>query len=462
MSENTAPAPAPKKRVESIDAFRGFTIFSMIFVIMVSGYKNLPLTFSHFGSAPVSTFKHATEDGDPAEWAFWQGTAPKEECTLYRPAKVVSVDGNSKYTVAVLNEKGTTLTTLTNVPIRHAKPLREGESVIARAVDPANTDATKWTPETCALSGGGNGCTFCDLVAPFFVFIVGVCIPLSRGKRGSAWWKHVGFRTLNLILAGVIYISLILKLSWWWGILQAIGVAYFMGAAAMFLPSWGRWLLVAAIAAFHSYMSTHFSWWLELGNKNLPFFTIADLRNFDFLTMTWIKPHGDFLRPLTIHCTPWASISYGLITIVGTLLGEAVSSREPKKIISQCLIVGIVCSVVGYLLHKYYLPMNKDYVSASYSIFTSGMGALFFLVFYLVIDIAGFKVWASPFKVFGANALLAYFMQPLVRIFFVALGLYTFFGNRGGWDGVLWGLIWTGCLWVATLICNKKNIYWKL
>ena len=58
------PLLTAKKRIESIDTFRGFTIFAMIFVIMVAGYKHLPLTFPQFGSAPVSTFKHAGEDGE--------------------------------------------------------------------------------------------------------------------------------------------------------------------------------------------------------------------------------------------------------------------------------------------------------------------------------------------------------------------------------------------------------------
>ena len=98
-----------KKRIEAIDTFRGFTIFGMIFVIMVAGYHNLPLTFPQFGSAPVSTFKHAGDDGDPEEWAFWEGRNPS---TIYRQAKVldkaVPIKGkiNNLYNVAVLNAKG--------------------------------------------------------------------------------------------------------------------------------------------------------------------------------------------------------------------------------------------------------------------------------------------------------------------------------------------------------------------
>ena len=437
MNQVTVNPPLKKKRVESIDAFRGFTIFSMIFVIMVAGYKNLPLTFPHFNSAPVSTFKHAAEDGEPKEWAFWEG---KKTSSIYKEAKIVERIDNKFYNVSLPDEKTGNPKTFKNVRVTHAKPLYPGDRIIA--IHRKGKDV----PE---FRGIGNGCTFTDWVAPFFVFIVGLCIPLSRKRRGKEWWRHVGFRTIGLIIAGVIYISLILKTSYWWGILQAIGVAYFMGAFFMRLEFWKRWIAVAAIAFIHGFMSWKFRWWLELGVGGSGFLTVAN-------------PGGNPLRPLIVHCTPWASISYGLITVIGTLLGEAIVSRDSKKIIRQSLLIGVICCIVGYLLHLFQAPMNKDYVSPSYSIFTSGLGALCFLGFYLVIDLWGYKKWAVPFNVFGANALLAYFMQPVVRIFISALGFYAFFRGHSGWYGMWAGFLWTMLLWCVVLWCNKKNVYWKL
>jgi len=367
MSEIAAvvsDVPRQKDRIMSIDAFRGFTVLAMIFVIQVAGYTNLPLTMSWFGSPPVSTFKHAGE----------------------------------------------------------------------------------------ALNATGVGLTFTDLVAPFFVFIVGLVLPFSRKRRGREWWNHVGTRTVLLILLGVLYISLILHLSYWWGILQAIGIAYFMGAVAMQFSQRWRWLLVFAVAGFHLLMSHTFHWWLHLGDPTAPFLTIINL-------------HGDPLKPLTVHCTPWASISYGMITIVGTLLGEAVVTRDKSTIIKQSLIIGLVFSIIGYLLHRFHFPefaMNKDTVSASYALATSGISALYFLVFYLIIDVWKIQKWAWPLIVFGSNALLGYFLQPIVRIFVYALGFQPYLTGHSGWTGMLVGLIWTALLWSVLLWCNKHDIYWKI
>ena len=45
MDDTEIHLPVQKKRIESIDAFRGFTIFAMIFVIQAAGYKHLPQTW---------------------------------------------------------------------------------------------------------------------------------------------------------------------------------------------------------------------------------------------------------------------------------------------------------------------------------------------------------------------------------------------------------------------------------
>ena len=425
---------APRQRLASLDAFRGFTIAGMIFVIMVAGYKNLPQTFPAFGSAPVSTWKHAGEDFDAAEWTHWHGDR------TYRQAKVTQVVGKGKYEVSVIwpgREEG-----YWGDLIRHSKPLQKGDDVVA--VYPNAGGRPRF-------QGVGNGCTFTDLIAPFFVFIVGVAIPLSRQRRGVEWWKHVGRRTLMLIGAGVLYIALALKgLSWWWGILQAIGVAYFVGAASLLLPSAARWGALALLAAAHAVLSWYVPWWTHLpADMSHGFFTLSN-------------PLGDKLAPLNVHCTPWGSVGYAIITIAGTFVGEALLNRDHRQVFRYCLFVGIACAGVGYIIHRSGIPMNKDNVSISYSLFTAGAGALCFLVFYWVMDVKGITAWAVPFNVFGTNPLLGYFLQPLVRIVFVQLGLYAWFGGHSGWSGMGWGLLWTFILWCVCHCCNKRNIYWKL
>ena len=412
----TTVTPA-HSRIESLDIFRGLTIFLMIFVIAVAAgdYNPLPQTMSWFDSLPVSTWNHA-EVG-------WEQFVSTQKAA------------------------GLTDEQIQNLPEARLKNV---------------------------------GLTITDLVAPFFVFIVGIAIPLSRARRGAEWWNHVMVRTLMLIGAGVLYISLILGLSWWWGILQAIGVAYFMGAASMKLSPRLRWLAIFALLAFHVVMSYSVDWWLRFGESAEPYLTIGQI-------------HGSWAKPLTLHCRPWVSISYGVMTMIGVIVGEAVSKNSKRDITRTALTVGIVFTVAGYAIHKIGLLtgitglcFNKPDVTSSYAMASSGIGALTFLLLYYIVDVWGYKRWAQPLKVFGANALLAYFMQIIMRLLFRALQLEplfaghsnatlmqwagivnapwwsSFFLDKSGYNGIFWGLLWTFCLWLIILCCNKRNIYWKL
>jgi predicted acyltransferase len=324
------------------------------------------------------------------------------------------------------------------------------------------------------------GLTATDLVAPFFVFIVGLCIPLSRANRGAEWWRRVFSRTAMLILAGILYISLILGLSWWWGILQAIGISYLIGASSLKLPRWGRWVAVFGLLGFHLLMSHSVDWWLHFGDSEEPFFTISRL-------------DGSWAKPLRVHCLPWVSISYGAMTLVGVLLGETVRDGDRRRILLQSLKLGLVFFLAGWLLHQIgmwtgavELCFNKPDVTASYAMAASGLASLFFGLLYYLIDVRRYRFGLRIFTVLGVNALLAYFMQIVMRLFFRATHIEPFFSgapnpvkeqwaglidwslwrqfwlDRTGYGGMLWGAIWCACLWLIIFFCNKKKFYWKL
>ncbi|HNW58667.1 MAG TPA: heparan-alpha-glucosaminide N-acetyltransferase domain-containing protein [bacterium] len=415
MKQTAAPIHPANPRIDSIDVLRGLTIALMIFVIAVG----------------------AGNYSDLPQQASWFGSLPVStwnhaDMGWEHFANAKSAAGLSPEEIAALPEAR-----LKNI-----------------------------------------GLTATDLVAPFFVFVVGLVIPLSKGRRGGAWWHHVLRRTGLLILAGVLYISLILGLSWWWGILQAIGVAYLMGAITLKLRPALRWVALFAVLGLHLLLSQYAGWWLQFGHTAAPFWTIG-------------TPTGDWARPLTVHCLPWVSMSYGAITMAGVLLGEAIATGEQRRIIRRSLLLALVFGGLGLALHQLgflsgnlKLCFNKPDVSASYALFTSGLASLLFLVLYVVVDLRGYKKWAWPFIEFGRNALLAYFLQIIMRLGFRALQIEPFFAgapngttrtwagllgaplqglllDKSGYHGMFWGLLWTLCLWLIVRWCNKHHFYWK-
>ncbi|MDD4278509.1 MAG: hypothetical protein PHX74_02115 [Candidatus Sumerlaeales bacterium] len=439
--EHSEVTAKTRKRVLSVDVFRGFTIFLMLFVNHTAGYRDMPFVTTMLGSAPVSAFKHASSNST-SSWAIYE---QKNTSVVYYAGDVLSYNtADNKYDIVVYDKNNkdddkTTLTVAQSVSVATPKTLRVSASVIAKVDTGTKTPSRFQDP--------GNGCTLCDWVAPFFVFIVGVCIPISwRKRRNSGWWKHVFSRTFWLIAAGILYMSLSLELSYWWGILQAIGIAYLLGALVVGF-SWKPRILIIIIAGLaHVLLVRYCPWWTHIGEYGAKAFKISNLQ-------------GDMLLPLNIHCTPWGSLGFGLCTMAGTLLGDVIISSERRKIILTCLLMGIFFSFAGYML-SYYQPIHKGVVSTAYAFWASGMASFVFLFFYIVVDIWGLVAWTPIFTVFGANALLAFFLQQ-IRIPFKSLGLWTYFTGHSGWDGVLWGLIFVFMCWCITLYCNKKNWFWK-
>ncbi|NUP90446.1 MAG: DUF1624 domain-containing protein [Candidatus Sumerlaeia bacterium] len=427
-------APAKPERLLSLDAFRGLTILVMVFVIAVAAFRyeqeavSLPQRMEWFGSLPVSTWFHA-EVG----YNLWE----QQQLAA-----------------------GATPEQIAQMPEHRLK---------------------------------GIGVTVTDLVAPWFVFIVGVAIPLSRQRRGADFWRHALWRTALLILVGVLYLSLVIRqISWWWGVLQAIGIAYLCGALVMKLPSAGRWAAVLIAGGLNLALTETTSWWTGAWEGIVaPFGTLQN-------------PGGNWLLPLSRHCQPWLSISYGVMTMIGVLVGEVIVTREPRRIAARCLLVAAVFMGLGYGLHRagfatgnHSLCMSKPDVTTSYAFFTAGFGALVFLVFHWVIDVWKIRAWTAPLRVFGVNPLLAYFMMIGMRRFFDAVGITSqdgmsgFFSrvteqnavvmnwatwigggqpsqavldffDKGGYQGVMWGLVWTALLWLIVLWFNRRQLYWKL
>ena len=81
-----------------------------------------------------------------------------------------------------------------------------------------------------------HGLTFADVIFPWFLFIVGLSIPLAldRISSGSPWPKVIK-RSLLLFALGVLLAWLIRPVEFdqirWMGVLQRIGIVYCACAA---------------------------------------------------------------------------------------------------------------------------------------------------------------------------------------------------------------------------------------
>lgn len=271
--------------------------------------------------------------------------------------------------------------------------------------------------------------TLGDLVAPFFLFIVGVCMYISfdnRRKLGR-WGISRHFIKRGLL---VIALGLALDMIWdWtlvdWGVLEAIGASILLTFGFIWLPRKIRLASVLMIATAYGLLSQH------------PVFIDA----------VQYMPHG----------SPAGVISWSVISIFGTVIGEILmNTKEKGQFLVTLVKIGAAFCAVGYFT-SYYVPFSKELVSASFSLFSSGASALLFSAIYFLVDIRGLKFPAL--KDFGMNALLGFIYSyvSMTVVIWSGIGEITGFPLSimpvMGVIAVFWGIV---------RVLNRKNIFLKL
>lgn len=259
-----------------------------------------------------------------------------------------------------------------------------------------------------------NGWTPTDLVFPFFLFIVGVAIPLAFGKRVErgdskrAMLTKVVIRSaiiflLGEFLAGFPYFHLsTIRIP---GVLQRIAVCYFF-ASLIYLTTRPRTTAVIALALLVIYF-------LLMKHVPAPGYYAGDWSKEGSLA-SWLDrrvlgPHiwrgGVVYDPEGILSTMGALAT----TLFGVLTGNVIRGKDRTAIekVAIMFVAGISCMMVGWAWNAWF-PINKSLWTSSYVFFTGGLALQFLALCYWLIDIKGVKRWTKPFVIFGVNAIVLF------------------------------------------------------
>lgn len=271
-----------------------------------------------------------------------------------------------------------------------------------------------------------NGTTPCDLVFPFFLFIMGVSTYLSLSKydfklSGPVLRKIVK-RTVLLFLIG-------LGINWFdhaiggdflcfshlriWAVLQRIALCYGI-VSILVLTVNHRWIVHIIVALLAIY-SAILLWGNGYAQDSSNILVKVDLTLFgaDHLYQkSPVDPEGLL-----------GTISSVAHVLIGFYAGMRMKKAKTvtDKTLSFC-ILGAVLVMGGFLL-SYGLPLNKRIWSPSYVMVTCGLAALLQGVLMYVIDIRGKKRWCTFFHVFGVNPLFLYVASELLAIILGHIGV---------------------------------------
>jgi predicted acyltransferase len=290
-----------------------------------------------------------------------------------------------------------------------------------------------------------------DLIMPLFLFIVGVAMPFSIGKRlergdsRASIYGKVAYRVVVLWILGMIAQGHLLafdlhNLQLYSNTLQAIAAGYMISAIALveLPPRWQGVLAAALLVVFWALMKFvpvpgHGAGVLTPDGNLAMWIDNALLGRFrDGSNYTWIL----------------SSLGFGATTLMGVLAGHLLRSRLPggRKVLVLAA-SGVGCLLAGWLW-SFEFPIIKRIWTSSMVLWSGGWCLLLLAVFYGLIDVLGYRRWAFFFIVFGMNAIVAYIAPDLINFSRIStanlaglakhLGVFSEFLLTGGAVGILW------------------------
>ena len=262
-----------------------------------------------------------------------------------------------------------------------------------------------------------EGFHFYDFIFPLFIFVIGVSIALSLTKHVAREGKlkahlHVLRRALLLFVLGIVYYGGFkghfgdVRLL---GVLQRIAICY-LAASLLFLNVDGRGLVAAFIALLVGYWALMmFVPVPDVGAGLLvPHANLADWIDMNYLPgRLWDRtrdPEG-LLGTLPAIASCLAGVFAGL------LLQDGRMSPQRK---AYWLLGGGALAVAAGELWGLQFPIIKPLWTSSYVLVAAGFSAILLGVLYQLIDLWGFKRWATVFVWIGANAITLYFISGVI------------------------------------------------
>jgi len=336
-----------------------------------------------------------------------------------------------------------------------------------------------------------HGCTFTDLIFPFFLFIVGVAISYSLTKRkeqgGSmkALYLNILRRTIILFVLGLILAGFPFGLAFGhefsWstlripGVLQRIAIVYMVSAFLFLLTStkfqyWFTAFILVLYAAIMSFIPVP-----GIGHSNFEPTTNLSAWLDRLILGSHIWSGSKFWDPEGILSTIPAVGSAMLGIFTGNLL------RSQKDSATKTVYLYIASSVLmlaGWIW-SFWFPLNKNIWTSSYVLWTAGLALNFLAFCYWFVDVKKITWWIKPFQVYGMNAITVFFLSGIVgRIMYmvkwtdangniVTIKSYLFDNFFLSWldpinASLAWAivyiLVWLGLMWIL----YAKKIFIKV
>lgn len=273
------------------------------------------------------------------------------------------------------------------------------------------------------------GLTVADLVAPAFVFVIGLNFGPSFGRRLADGFGHSYMyffkRYLSLVGIGALIsgASNMVGQPSDWGVLQALGEAGLIAVLFIRFPTWARFVVGGALLIAYQ---------LALDSS--------------MLAAVLGSVHGGF----------FGSVSWGAMLVLSTAVADI--WRKGRVPFALCTLALLGAAALSALL----VPISKHRVSLSYVLLTLAISAAVFLVIRWLgarfgsRSAGGSKDRAGVLSWWGQHALPLYLVHLLLLGAFVALPVAWWYAEATPWLAAGQLAVILGLMSVVAWWLNKR------
>jgi len=338
-----------------------------------------------------------------------------------------------------------------------------------------------------------QGCSLHDLIQPAFSFLAGASLPFSiasRRLKGQTFGQMLGHairRSLILIFLGIFLRSMHSARTYWTfeDTLTQIGLGYtflFLLAfasrrvqvgvfIAVLVAFWGAFALYPAPPASFDYPSVGVpADWPHLYTGFLAHFNKNS--NLSWAFDTWFLNLFPRESPFLFNGGGWSTLSF-IPTLATMMLGMwsgawLKTSRPPATKLKGLVVSGLALTLSGLVLQWLHVcPIVKRIWTSSYTLYSGGLIILILAAFYAAMDLRGWKRWAFPLIVIGANSIAIYVMSWTMEHFVaesltIHLGKAPFAVLGAPFEPVLLGIGVLLVFWWILLWMYRKKIFIKI
>jgi predicted acyltransferase len=337
-----------------------------------------------------------------------------------------------------------------------------------------------------------NVMTYVDMVFPFFLFSLGLSLPIAIRQRLKknpslpALWGHTLLRSLCLVVLGVILANaregdpaLMHLPSFAWTLLALLGISLYLSVyngnerhVALYrsLRIAGLILTIVMLTLFRRITQDGRVAWLDfsyleiLGLLGCTYFAVSLLyiptRRWPWAPTAWFVLLTGFSvlcaarwfvfeRHVPLYLWPFGDGTMAFIAMAGVVtanifFGER-SKGSPgyKLLVGSCF--GMALLVAGRVFTS--LGISKIRDTPTWGLYSTGAAVLLFTFLFWLCDVRRHTTWASFVRPAGANTLLTYLL-PDYWFFLISLTGFTWFDSHfnQGLIGTIGAALFTGAI----------------